>query len=97
MKKLFIRKMNDENELLMMSRSGDVNEIIRDRSTSHRIKSTTKSRHEVKPFTKIVIRHLPGRITKIELLKQLEPLPEYNYFNFVTPDWTLGMYVTFVY
>ncbi|TMW42562.1 hypothetical protein DOY81_012359 [Sarcophaga bullata] len=54
-----------------------------------------------KPPTKVVIRHLPPTMTEEEFLKQIDPLPEHDFYYFAEADWSLGFdatrraYITF--
>lgn len=38
----------------------------------------------------VVIRRLPPTMTEEEFLEQIEPMPDHDYFYFVSADWTLG-------
>ncbi|KAL9915529.1 UPF3 regulator of nonsense mediated mRNA decay [Glossina fuscipes fuscipes] len=70
-------------------------------------KSSTKpQRHEhehdkIKPPNKIIIRHLPPTMTEEDFLKQIDPLPEHDFYYFAPADWSLGSdatcraYITF--
>ncbi|XP_055311107.1 regulator of nonsense transcripts 3B-like [Sitodiplosis mosellana] len=54
-----------------------------------------KSRKDkVKPLAKVVVRRLPPTMTEEELLKQIEPIPDHDYFYFVPADWSLGVNAT---
>ena len=54
--------------------------------------STKKAKKEKvsKPMTKIVIRHLPSKMTETEFLEAVDPLPECDYVRFVQADENLG-------
>lgn len=70
-----------------MSDESEGCELARDRSKSTRTKTKRK---ESQPPTKLIMRRLPPRLTKEDLLDQLPNNLEYNYFNFIEPDWSLG-------
>lgn len=38
----------------------------------------------------VIVRRLPPTMSEEEFLKQIEPIPEHDYFYFVSADWTLG-------
>lgn len=42
----------------------------------------------------MVVRRLPPTMTEEELLKQIEPIPDHDYFYFVPADWSLGVNAT---
>ncbi|XP_055627976.1 regulator of nonsense transcripts 3A [Toxorhynchites rutilus septentrionalis] len=44
----------------------------------------------VKPLTKVVIRRLPPSMDEETFRKQIDPIPEYDDFYFVSGDWSLG-------
>lgn len=41
-----------------------------------------------------MVRRLPPTMTEEELLKQIEPIPDHDYFYFVPADWSLGVNAT---
>ncbi|KAI4480330.1 hypothetical protein M0804_010328 [Polistes exclamans] len=49
-------------------------------------------KEKCKPITKVIIRRLPPTITSDQLMEQISPLPEYDYFYFVKADMSLGQY-----
>lgn len=42
----------------------------------------------------VIIRHLPPTMTEEEFLKQIDPVPDHDYFYFVPADWSLGINAT---
>ncbi|XP_023018218.1 UPF3 regulator of nonsense mediated mRNA decay [Leptinotarsa decemlineata] len=64
--------------------------------------SERKQEKKEKPLTKVVIRRLPPTIDKDTFLKQVSPLPDYNYIYTVNGDFSLGefafsrVYINFV-
>lgn len=54
-----------------------------------------KSRKDkTKSLTKVVIRRLPPSMDEETFLNQIQPVPEYDYFYFVSADWSLGRNAT---
>ncbi|XP_063225141.1 regulator of nonsense transcripts 3B [Bacillus rossius redtenbacheri] len=51
-----------------------------------------EKKERVKPPTKVVIRRLPPSLTQDTFLKEVTPLPEYDYFYFVQADKSLGQF-----
>lgn len=47
-----------------------------------------------KPLSKVVIRRLPPTMSEEEFLKQIDPLPEYDFYYYVPADWSLGFDAT---
>ncbi|XP_037035929.1 regulator of nonsense transcripts 3A-like [Bradysia coprophila] len=47
-----------------------------------------------KALTKVVIRRLPPSMDEETFLNQIQPVPEYDYFYFVSADWSLGRNAT---
>lgn len=45
-------------------------------------------------FGQVIIRRLPPTMTEEMFIKQIEPLPEHDYFYFVAADWSLGHVAT---
>ncbi|KAL7058295.1 hypothetical protein AAHC03_016893 [Spirometra sp. Aus1] len=41
--------------------------------------------------TKILIRHIPPKMTEEKFIEMIQPLPDYDYFRFCPPDPTLGL------
>ena len=57
--------------------------------TNKEVKKVKKEK-VTKPLTKIVVRHLPSKMTEPEFLEAVDPLPECDYVRFVEADETLG-------
>lgn len=42
----------------------------------------------------VIVRRLPPTMTEEDFLKQIEPVPDHDYFYFVSADWSLGVNAT---
>lgn len=42
----------------------------------------------------VIVRRLPPTMTEEEFLKQIEPIPDHDYFYYVPADWSLGLNAT---
>ncbi|KAJ8879712.1 hypothetical protein PR048_020320 [Dryococelus australis] len=51
-----------------------------------------EKKERVKPPTKVVIRRLPPSLIQETFLKEVTPLPEYDYFYFIQGDKSLGQF-----
>ncbi|XP_075167720.1 UPF3 regulator of nonsense mediated mRNA decay [Haematobia irritans] len=75
--------------------------MAKDDKTGSKKSRREKQREKPKAPTKIVIRHLPPTMTEEEFLKQIDPLPEHDFYYFAAADWSLGFdatcraYITF--
>ncbi|XP_015174167.1 PREDICTED: regulator of nonsense transcripts 3B isoform X2 [Polistes dominula] len=49
-------------------------------------------KEKCRPMTKVIIRRLPPTMTSDQLMEQISPLPEHDYFYFVKADMSLGQY-----
>ncbi|XP_031626703.1 regulator of nonsense transcripts 3B-like [Contarinia nasturtii] len=58
------------------------------------LKDRKSRKDKVKPLAKVVIRRLPPTMTEDEFVKQIEPIPDHDYFYFVAADWSLGVNAT---
>ena len=59
-------------------------------STSTSKEKKVKKEKVAKPMTKVIVRHLPPKLTEAEFLEAVDPLPENDYVRFVQGDETLG-------
>lgn len=49
-------------------------------------------KEKCRPMTKVIIRRLPPTMTSDQLMEQISPLPEHDYFYFVKADMSLSQY-----
>ncbi|XP_061401828.1 regulator of nonsense transcripts 3B [Musca vetustissima] len=77
--------------------------MAKDEKSSAKKSRRDRNRDKAKPPTKnlkkkysfqIVIRHLPPTMTEEEFLKQIDPLPEHDFYYFAAADWSLGFDAT---
>ncbi|XP_065369206.1 regulator of nonsense transcripts 3B [Calliphora vicina] len=75
--------------------------MAKDEKTGTKRSRRVRGRDKAKPPTKIVMRHLPPTMTEEEFLKQIDPLPDHDFYYFAEADWSLGFdatcraYITF--
>ncbi|KAM7343729.1 UPF3 regulator of nonsense mediated mRNA decay [Cochliomyia hominivorax] len=75
--------------------------MAKDEKSGSKRSRRDRGRDKAKPPTKVVIRHLPPTMTEEEFLKQIDPLPDHDFYYYAEADWSLGFdatcraYITF--